>query len=141
MDNMMNFSYMTRLCHNLVKGYQTPQAMGGAGFYDKLLEKSAGDTAKGNEQRIFNEKDKDSFWERRKKRRQEWLELLEELEEKKAVSRRMARSQYFAELSAIAPEGGEGSVKEMPNCDALAMQIFSSFKANILLESFQGKKG
>ncbi|MCM1154296.1 MAG: hypothetical protein NC314_03380 [Roseburia sp.] len=139
MDNMMNFSYMTRLCHNLVKGYQTPQAMGGAGFYDKLLEKSAGDIAKGNGQRIFNEKAKDSFWERRKKRRQEWLELLEELEEKKAVSRRMARSQYFAELSAIEPE--EGVTKEVPNCDALAMQIFSTFKANILLESFQGKKG
>ena len=244
MDNTMNFSYMTRLCHDMIKSYQYPTAMGNTGFYNKLLEKSAEDIANGvpveealvknmsmeeyksylydkiealplhetnmqdsisvhitdagleamkndpeyekwvldtlranfrcpdpwsgvcggkfsifyfgaakeeyhgeswrlgyrngNGQRIFNEKSKDSFWERRKKRRKEWLEQLEELEEKKALSKRMARTQYFAKLSAIEPDTEIS--QELPNCDMLAMQIFSSFKANILLESFQGKK-
>lgn len=245
MDNTMNFSYMTRLCHDLIKNYQTPKEAGGVGFYDKLLQKSAEDIANGvpakeaivknmsmeeykvylydkiaalsvhesnmqdsvsvhitdagleamkndpeyekwvldtlktnfqypdpwssvcggkfsvfyfgatkeechgeswrlgyrngNGQSIFNEKAEDSFWERRQKRRKEWLEQLEKLEEKKALSKRMARTQYFAKLSAIEPD--VGSSKELPNCDMLAMQIFSSFKANILLGSFQGKKG
>ena len=245
MDNTMNFSYMTRLCHDMVRSYQSPTVVGNTGFYNKLLEKSAEDIANGvpveealvknmsmeeyksylynkiaaiplhetnmqdsisvhitdagleamkndpeyekwvldtlranfrcpdpwngvcggkfsvfyfgaakeeyhgeswrlgyrngNGQRIFNEKSKDSFWESRKKRRKEWLEQLEELEEKKALSKRMARTQYFAKLSAIEPD--METAKELPNCDMLAMQIFSSFKANILLESFQGKKG
>lgn len=244
MDNTMNFSYMTRLCHSLIKSYQIPNAVGSAGFYDTLFQKSTEDIANGmpveaafvknmsmeeyktylydkiaalpihesnmqdsisvhitdagleamkndpeyekwvldtlkknfqypdpwsgvcggkfsvfyfgatkeeshgeswrlgyrngNGQSIFNEKAKDSFWELRKKRRKQWLEQIEELEEKKALSKRMARTQYFAKLSAIEPD--QGIAKELPNCDMLAMQIFSSFKANILLESFQGKK-
>ncbi|MCM1385915.1 MAG: hypothetical protein NC231_01195 [Bacillus sp. (in: Bacteria)] len=224
MDNMMNFSYMTRLCHSMVKTSQVQSGQaGGAGFYDKLVEKAeykqyiydkiaslpvhssnmqdsvavqisdAGfeamrndpayekwvlDTIQasfqcpdpwsgvcggkfvvfyfgaakeesygeswrlgfrnGNGQKLFNEKAKESFWERRQKRRKEWLAQLEELEEKKALSKRMARSRYFMELSSIKPLFGES--KEPLNCDRLAMQIFSSFKANILLQSFQGKK-
>lgn len=93
----------------------------------------------GNGQKLFNEKAKDSFWERRKKRRQELLAQLEELEEKKALAKRMARSAYYTELSSVRPET-DGQTEPF-NCDRLAMQIFSSFKANILLESFHGKKG
>lgn len=93
----------------------------------------------GNGQKLFNEKAKDSFWERRKKRREELLAQLEELEEKKALAKRMARSAYFMELSAVRPEMVESAARL--DSDQLAMQIFSSFKANILLESFHGKKG
>lgn len=92
----------------------------------------------GNGRRAYNEKSKDSFWERRRKKRQELLAQLEELEEKKALSKRMARSEYFMDLARISSDAGESS--EPLNCDRLAMQIFSSFKANILLQSFQGKK-
>lgn len=251
MDNMMNFSYMTRFCHTILKTCQMQSKQtGSTGFYDKLVEKTveAQGTSKteetseipkvqeprtmsmaeyklylydkiaslpvhssnmqdsvsvqisdagleamkndpeyekwvldclktnfqypdpwssmcggkfavfyfgatkeeshgeswrlgfrnGNGQKLFNEKAKDSFWERRQKRRKEWLAQLDELEEKKALSKRMARSQYFMELSSIKPLLGES--KKPVNCDMLAMQIFSSFKANILLESFHGKK-
>ena len=93
----------------------------------------------GNGRKIFEEKSKDSFWDRRKKKREELLAMLEELEEKKALAKRMARSEYFMELASIKPMLGEQ--KESINCDRLAMQIFSSFKANILLQSFQSKKG
>lgn len=92
----------------------------------------------GKGESIFNEKAEESFWERRKMRRKEWLAQLDELEEKKALSKRMARTQYFAALSAAGPV--EGASKDPLNCDRLAMQIFSSFKANILLKSFHGKK-
>ncbi|MCM1251449.1 MAG: hypothetical protein NC321_01390 [Clostridium sp.] len=225
MNNMMNFSYMTRLCHSMVKTSQVQSGQAdGVGFYDKLVEKAeykqyiydkiaslpvhssnmqdsvavqisdAGleamrnnpayekwvlDTIKanfqcpdpwsgvcggkfvvlyfgatkeeshgecwqmgfrnGSGQKLFNEKAKESFWERRQKRRKEWLAQLEELEEKKALSKRMARSRYFMELSSIKPLFGES--KEPLNCDMLAMQIFSSFKANILLGNFHAKKG
>ena len=47
MDNTMNFSYMTRLCYGLIKGYQVPNAVGGAGFYDTLFQKSTEDIANG----------------------------------------------------------------------------------------------
>ena len=46
----------------------------------------------GNGRKIFEEKSKDSFWDRRKKKREELLAMLEELEEKKALAKRMARS-------------------------------------------------
>ncbi len=92
----------------------------------------------GKGQAAFNEKAKESFWERRKKRREEWLEQLEELAEKKALSKRMAQSAYFMKCAAVKPMKGEPQTTV--NMDALAMQIFSSFKANILLESFQGKR-
>lgn len=94
----------------------------------------------GNGRKIFDKKSKDSFWDRRKKKREELLEMLEELEEKKALSKRMARSEYFMELASVKPMLEEGEQKEPLNCDRLAMQIFSSFKANILLQSFQSKK-
>lgn len=224
---MMNFSYMTRLCHTMLKTSQVQNKQtGSAEFYDKLAEKTSmaeyklyiydkiaslpvhssnmmdsvsvqisdagweamkndpeyekwvldclrtnfqcpdpwsgvcggkfavfyfGATKEeshgeswrlgfrnGNGQKLFNEKAQDSFWERRQKRRKEWLAQLDELEEKKALSKRMARSQYFMELSSIKPLLGES--KESVNCDMLAMQIFSSFKANILLGSFRAKK-
>lgn len=93
----------------------------------------------GNGRKIFEEKSKDSFWDRRKKKREELLALLEELEEKKALAKRMARSEYFMELASVKTMYGEQ--KELLSCDSLAMQIFSSFKANILLQSFQSKKG
>lgn len=246
MDNTMNFSYMTRICHNILKTCQAQNnRTGSTGFYEKLVEKSTEGQAvetegavetrtmsmaeyklylydkiaalpihpsnmqdsisvqitdegfeamkndpeyeqwvldslkknfqypdpwsgvcggkftifyfgatkeesrgeswrlgfrNGNGQKLFNEKAKDSFWERRRKRRKELLEQLEELEEKKAIARKMARSQYFMELSETKPVEGEPEESVNCNIDMLAMQIFSSFKANILLETFRGKK-
>ena len=93
----------------------------------------------GNGGKFYYEKTEESFWDRRKKKREELLELLDELEEKKALAKRMARSEYFMELASIEPMFREQ--KELLNCDSIAMQIFSSFKANILLQSFQSKKG
>ncbi|MBD5445609.1 MAG: hypothetical protein HDR29_08695 [Lachnospiraceae bacterium] len=244
MDNSMNFSYMTRFCHNILQSYQTQKAGSGkpTGFYDKFIEKSqengvdeieaafvknmtmdeyksyiydkiaalpldssnmqdsisvhitdAGfeamkndpeyekwvlDTLRsnfrcndpwsgtcggkfcvfyfgatkeeyrgeswrmgfrhGNGENAFNKKSEDSFWVRRMKRRKELLEQIKELEEKKAIAKRMARSEYYTQLSEMAYN--DGRTIEPENCDRLAMQIFSTFKTNILLETFRGKK-
>ena len=92
----------------------------------------------GNDRKIYEKKAEDSFWERRKKRRKELLEQLEELEEAKAVAKRIAKSEYFAQLSAIKPEDGE-TVHPM-SVDLLAMQIFSSLKTGILIEPLGYKK-
>lgn len=223
MNNTMNFSYMTRVCHAVLQTCQTQsRPTGSAGFHDQLMERyklaiydkiaalpvhssNLSDSVSvqitdegfeammkdpeyeqwvldtlranfqypdpwsgisggkfmifhfgatreecrteswrmgfrnGSGQKLFNEKAKDSFWERRKKRRQELMEQLDELEEKKAIAKRMAKSQYNAEVSAI--KQGSNISSEPVNCDRLAMQIFSSFKANILLGSFMnGRK-
>lgn len=92
----------------------------------------------GKEQKLFHEKSEDSFWERRIKRRKELLAQQKELDEKRAIARRMARSEYFAQLSQIQAEGNTSTEPE--NYDRLAMQIFSSFKANILLDTSYCKK-
>ncbi len=48
MDNSMNFSYMTRVCHEIMKSTQTQNRLtGNASFYDRLLEKSAEDMPEG----------------------------------------------------------------------------------------------
>lgn len=91
----------------------------------------------GEGRKAFDEKSKESFWERRQKRREEWLEQLEELADKKALSKRMAQSEFFLKSAAVKPT--EAGSRNAVNTDMLAMQIFSSFKANIMLESFQGK--
>lgn len=92
----------------------------------------------GDGNKLFNEKSEDSFWERRARRRKQLKKELEEMQEKKAIAKQMAKSQYFAELAAIKPEDGKAS--EPMNYDMLAMQIFSTFKTNIILESLRGKK-
>lgn len=88
-------------------------------------------------ERLFRKKAKDSFWERRRKRRKALLAMYEELADKKALSKRMAVSRYYAELAAQPPEAERIPPTE---CDALAMQIFSTFKANIILNMFRIKK-
>lgn len=101
----------------------------------------------GNGYRQFNEKSEDSFWERREKRRKLLKEELEEMQEKKAVARQMAKSQYYAQMAEMTElaelKRGENmtDVSGMPlNYDAIAMQIFSTFKTSIMLESLRGKK-
>lgn len=96
----------------------------------------------GNGYRQFNEKSEDSFWERRAKRRKQLKEELDKMQEKKAIAKQMAKSQYFAELAAVKQTENETGKKigEPINPDMLAMQIFSSFKTNIILESLRGKK-
>lgn len=84
-------------------------------------------------ERLFRKKAQDALWERRRKKRKALLALYDELAEKKALSRRMAVSEYYAELAALPPEVEEPSPWD---CDARAMQIYSSFKANILLRMF-----
>lgn len=88
-------------------------------------------------ERLFRKKAKDSFWERRRKRRKALLAMYEELADKKALSKRMAVSEYYAELAAQPPEAEKIPPTE---CDALAMQIFSRFRANIILNMFRIKK-
>ncbi len=87
-------------------------------------------------ERLFRKKARDALWERRRKKRKALLALWNELAEKKALSRRMAVSDYYADLAALPPEA-----EEIPpaDCDARAMQIYSSFKANILLRMFSIK--
>lgn len=92
----------------------------------------------GNGQKVYEEKAKDSFWERRKRRRKELLEQLEELEEAKAAAKRIAKSEYFAQLAALKPEDGE-AVHPM-SVDMMAMQIFSSLKTGILLQPLGTRK-
>ncbi|MCH5256539.1 MAG: hypothetical protein J1D87_04560 [Lachnospiraceae bacterium] len=92
----------------------------------------------GNGRKVYEEKAKDSFWERRKRRRKELLEQLEELEEAKAVAKRIAKSEYFAQLAALKPEDGEAVHPR--NIDLIAMQIFSTLKSGILLEPLSSKK-
>lgn len=84
-------------------------------------------------ERLFRKKARDALWERRRKKRKALLALYDELAEKKALSRRMAVSEYYADLAALPPEA-----EEIPpsDCDARAMQIYASFKANILLRMF-----
>ncbi len=89
------------------------------------------------QERLFRKKAKDSFWERRRKRRKALLAMYEELADKKALSKRMAVSKYYAELAAQPPEAERIPPTE---CDALAMQIFSTFKANIIQNMFRIKK-
>ena len=88
-------------------------------------------------ERLFRKKAKNSFCERRRKRRKALLAMYEELAEKKALSKRMAVSEYYAELAAQPPEADRIPPTE---CDALAMQIFSRFKANIIQNMFRIKK-
>ncbi len=83
-------------------------------------------------ERLFRKKANDALWERRRKKRKALLALYEELAEKKALSRRMAVSEYYADLAALPPEAELSPW----NCDARAMQIYASFKANILLRMF-----
>lgn len=87
-------------------------------------------------ERLFRKKAKDAFWERRRRRRKALLALYDELAEKKALSKRMAVSEYYAELAALPPEAETIPPSE---CEARAMQIYSSFKANILLRMFSIK--
>lgn len=95
----------------------------------------------GNEYKPFNSKGEDSFWERRAKRKKQLKKELDEMQEKKAVSKQIAKSRYYAELGAIQQDGpGEDKTAEPVNYDMLAMQIFSTFKTNIILESLRGKK-
>ncbi len=96
----------------------------------------------GNGYKQFNEKSEDSFWERRAKRRKLLKEELDKMQEKKAIAKQMAKSQYFAELAAMEQTENEtgNKIGEPMNPDMLAMQIFSTFKTNILLESLRGKK-
>lgn len=88
------------------------------------------------QERAFRKKAKDCFWERRRKRRKALLALYEELVEKKALSKRMAVSEYYAELAALPPEA---EMLPYAECDARAMQIYSRFKANIRLRMFHIK--
>lgn len=88
-------------------------------------------------ERLFRKEAKDSFWERRRKRRKALHAMYEELADKKALSKRMAVSRYYAELAAQPPEAERIPPTE---CDALAMQIFSKFKANIILNMFRIRK-
>lgn len=88
------------------------------------------------QEREYRKKVRDSFWERRRKRRKALLALYQELDEKKALSKRLAVSRYYAELAALPPEAEQIPPSEI---DALAMQIYSGYKANILLKMFQYK--
>lgn len=88
-------------------------------------------------ERLYRKKAKDSIWERRRKKRKALLAMYEELAEKKALSKRMAVSAYYAELAAQPPEAEKIPPTE---CEALAMQIFSRFRANIKLNMFRIKK-
>lgn len=88
-------------------------------------------------ERAIRKKAQDSFWERKRKRRKALLAMYEELAEKKALSKRIAVSRYYAELAALPPEAEKIPFSE---CEALAMQIFSTYKANILLNMFRIRK-
>lgn len=95
----------------------------------------------GNEYKPFNSKGEESFWERREKRRKQLNEDIEEMQEKMAISRQMAKSRYFAQLGEMKQDAeGADKAAEPVNCDMLAMQIFSTFKTNIILESLRGNK-
>ena len=85
----------------------------------------------GNGKALFDKKAKDSFWERRRKRRKEMLKLLDELEEKKAIAKREARTQYYAQM----PAGNAGNAQPVQpgDYDRLAMQIFASYEVNTML--------
>lgn len=92
----------------------------------------------GNGQKLFNEKSKDSFWERRKRRRKELLEQLKELEDAKAAAKRIAKSECYAKQAAENPKDSQSTLQL--NTDLRAMQIFSALKAGILLAPLVGKK-
>ena len=75
--------------------------------------------------------DGESFWERRKRRRKELLEELKEMDEKKAIAKRIAQSEYYISLAEMNTE--DGKIKEPINKDMLAMQIFSELKTSMIL--------
>lgn len=92
----------------------------------------------GRGESIFQEKSKDSFWERRKKRREELLAQLEELEDKKAIAKRIAKSEYYAQLAAQNP--ADGKAVQPLDIDLRAMQIFSALKVGVLIDPLSSKK-
>ncbi len=47
---------------------------------------------------LYDEKSQDSFWERRAERKQRLEEQYEEIQEKKALARKLAQEQYCEEL-------------------------------------------
>lgn len=83
-------------------------------------------------------KEEESVWDLRKKRRKQWMALLKELEEAKVTAKKMAKTEYGIRQSSEIVRNG------MPdhelNEEALALQIFSTLKMNVLLESFMSKK-
>lgn len=117
MTNTMNFSYMTDSCQDVLQ--------------------SAIEYRKARAPRP--QKAEESFWELRKKRRKEWMDLLKELDETKAAAKKMAKMEYYIRQSSETVR--TGAADHELNEDVLAMQIFSSLKMGVLLESFMNKKG
>lgn len=91
----------------------------------------------GNGKTFFDKKAKDSFWERRAKRRKERLEQLKELDEKKAIAKRVAKTQYYAQLPPSNVK--EEQVVQPEDMDRLAMQIFSAYEINVMLDLLRSK--
>lgn len=114
-------------------------------YFGATKEESRGESWRlgfrhGNGERIYEEKSKDSFWERRLKRRKELKAQLEELEDKKAIAKRMAKTEYYALLAKQETESVYGGTAQPVNSDMLAMQIFSSLKVSALIEPLGSRK-
>lgn len=91
----------------------------------------------GNGKTFFDKKSKDSFWERREKRRKQLIEQLKELDEKKAIAKRVAKTQYYASLPSGNMESGQSA--KPGDMDRLAMQIFSAYEINVMLDMLRNK--
>ncbi len=83
-------------------------------------------------------KEEESSWDLRKKRRKQWMELLKELDETRAAAKKMAKTEYVIRQSSRIVK--DGAPDHELNEEAMAMQIFSALKVNVLLESIQNKK-
>lgn len=81
----------------------------------------------GNGKSLYNEKSQDSFWERRAERQKRLDERYEELQEKRALAKRLAQEQYYAELAA-----NEAENSRLTHSWNKERQMSAAYEANIM---------
>lgn len=87
---------------------------------------------------LYNEKSQDSFWERRAERKQRLEEQYEELQEKKALAKRLAQEQYYEELLTRKTENSQlqqQMIEQKYYQSSIAKETASAaYEANVLVE-------
>ena len=87
---------------------------------------------------LYDEKSQDSFWERRAERKQRLEEQYEEVQEKKALAKRLAQERYYEELLMRKTENSQlqqQMIKQKYYQSGIAKESASAaYEANVLAE-------
>ncbi|MCM1499952.1 MAG: hypothetical protein NC124_15930 [Clostridium sp.] len=90
---------------------------------------------------LYDEKSQDSFWERRAERKRRLEEQYEEIQEKKALAKRLAQGQYYEELMTRKTENSQlqqQMIEHKYYQSSIAKETVSAaYEANVLSESVE----